>query len=95
VLLLTCGDTYARGLYPLTALSVQPLDKARPARDYPAPQRAVPNEAAAGLEALAGVADQLLALVASASCFRGPVPAGFSLAFRRGNDIVFLRDAAP
>jgi hypothetical protein len=97
VLLLTCGETYARGLYPLSALSVQPFDVPRPARDYPAPVRAVPNEAAAGLAALAELADakELVALVATPACFRGPVPPGFTLAFRRGHDSVFLRDAAP
>lgn len=89
VLLLTCGDSYARGSYPLAALSVQPLAAARPVRDYPAPQRPAPDEAVADL------AEHALALVVNPACYRQGLPAGFSFAFRTGSDIVYLRGAAP
>lgn len=89
VLVLTCATTYARGFYPLRALSVQPLDERRPARDYPAPELAAPDEAVLALAARASV------LIRSPGCYRGPMPTGFSLAFLRGSEAVFLRDAPP
>lgn len=89
VLLLTCGYSYARGLYRLRALSVQPLAAARPARDYPAPERPAPDEAVAAL------AQHALALVVNPKCYSAGLPAGFGFGFRSGNDVVYLRGAAP
>ncbi|HEX2877845.1 MAG TPA: hypothetical protein VHP33_41635 [Polyangiaceae bacterium] len=89
VLLLTCGATYARGSYQLMSLSVQPLAAPRPARDYPKPERAAPDEAVPGL------AEQAVALVVNPRCYRAKLPDGFSFAFRSGADVVYLRDAAP
>ncbi len=85
VLVLGCDERYASGLYELSKLSVQPLTTPRAPADYPAPERRAMHEQ------LGALAEQALALVIDPKCHTAPVPAGFGLAFERGDEDVYLR----